>query len=215
MTSMRICHCYQTCMGLNAQELISLCVCKQEKEQLHDILNIMTRSMSKAKQADVPAIYPLKGEHKKPEHVKLDEVKNKTGEQNLPTQTEPMEMSVIEEYTEIPKVHEHIPEPGEANIYQTLMQDKQVRRPNPLLEPSSYPQVIAKQLPEYEGLLKPQLIEIELRGRLPSYDVDKAIEKYPFSMDIPSIEELKEKKRKLLHKIPEETVFRKHIPKQL
>ena len=72
-----------------------------------------------------------------------------------------------------------------------------------------------KQLPEYEGLLKPQPIEIELRGRLPSYEVDKAIEKYPFTMDIPSIEELKEKKRKLFHKIPEESVFRKHIPKQL
>ena len=34
-------------------------------------------------------------------------------------------------------------------------------------------------------------------------------------MDIPSIEELKEKKIKLFHKIPEETVFRKHIPKQV
>ena len=34
-------------------------------------------------------------------------------------------------------------------------------------------------------------------------------------MDIPSIEELKEKKRKLFYKIPEETVFKKHIPKQL
>ena len=34
-------------------------------------------------------------------------------------------------------------------------------------------------------------------------------------MDISSIEELKEKKRKLFHKIPEETAFRKHIPKQL
>ena len=119
----------------------------------------------------------MKGEHKKPEHVKLDEVKNKTDEQNLPTQTEPMEMPVIEEYTKIPEVHEHIPEQGEANIYQTLMLDKQVRRPNPLLEPSSYLQVMAKQLPKYEGLLKPQPIEIELRGRLPSYEVDKAI--YP------------------------------------
>ena len=177
----------------------------------------MTRSMSKDKQADVPAIYPLKGVHKKPEYVKpdADEVKNKTGEQILPTQTEAMEMPVIEEHTEIPKVHEHIPEQGEANIYQTPMLDEQVRRPNPLLEPSSFPQVMTKQLPEYEGLLKPQPIEIELRGRLPSYEVDKAIEKYLFSMDIPSIEELKEKKRKLFHKIPEETVFRKHIPKQL
>ena len=150
--------------------------------------------MSKAKQADVPAIYPLIGEHKKPEHVKPDEVKNKTEEQILPTQTEPKGIPVIEEYTEIPKVHEQIPEQGEANIYQTPKLDKQVKRPNPLLETSSFLQVMSKQLPEYEGLLKPQPIEIELRGRLPSYEVDKAIEKYPFTMDIPSIEELKEKK---------------------
>ena len=34
-------------------------------------------------------------------------------------------------------------------------------------------------------------------------------------MDIPSIEELKEKKRRLFKKIPEDTVFRKHIPKQV
>ena len=58
-------------------------------------------------------------------------------------------------------------------------------------------------------------MKLSLRGRLPSYDVDKAIQKYPFSMDIPSIEELNEKKRKLFNKIPEETVFRKHIPKQV
>ena len=74
---------------------------------------------------------------------------------------------------------------------------------------------MAKQLPKYEGLLNPQPIEIELRGRLPSYDVDKAIQKYPFSMDIPSIEDFNEKKRKLFNKIPEDTIFRKHIPKQV
>ena len=65
---------------------------------------------------------------------------------------------------------------------------------NPLLEPSSNLQVMAKQLPKYEVLFKLQPIEIELRGRLLSYDVDKAIKKYQFTMDIPSIEELKEKK---------------------
>ena len=90
-----------------------------------------------------------------------------------------------------------------------------IKRPNPLLEPSYNPKVMAKQLPKYEGLLNPQPIEIELRGRLPSYDVDKAIQKYPFSMDIPSIEELNEKKGKLFNKIPEDTIFRKHIPKQV
>ena len=73
--------------GAESSRINSLDVCKQEKEQLHDILNIMTRSMSKAKQAEVPVIYPLKGEHKKPEHVKPDEVRNEIGEQNLPVQT--------------------------------------------------------------------------------------------------------------------------------
>ena len=57
----------------------------------------MTRSMSKAKQADVPAIYPLKGKHKKPEHVTPDEVKGKTSdEQDHPGQVELVEMPVVE-----------------------------------------------------------------------------------------------------------------------
>ena len=106
------------------------------------------------------------------------------------------------------KVHNqpHIGYPVDRlEIYASKM-----KRPNPLLEPSSYLHIRGKQLPKYEGLLKPQPIEIELRGRLPSYDIDRAIEKYPFTMDIPSIEELKEKKRKLLNKIPEDTVFRRH-----
>ena len=68
----------------------------------------------------------------------------------------------MEEFAEVPNVHEHIPKQGEANIYQTPLMDEQVRRPNPLLEPSSNPQVMSKQLPKYEGLLKPQPIEIEL-----------------------------------------------------
>ena len=85
-----------------------------------------------------------------------------------------------------------------------------IKRPNPLVELGYSPKVMAKQLPKYEGLLNPQPIEIELRGRLPSYDADKAIQKYPFSMDISSIEELKEKKRKLFKKIPEDTIFRRY-----
>ena len=196
--------------GAECSRIDSLCVRRQERRQLHDNSNIMTRSMSKAKQANVPAIYPLKGEHKKPEHMKPDEVKGKTGdEKDHHEQFEPIEMPVIEEFSQIPKVNEPTSLQGEANSYQTPVIDKQVRRPNPLLKSSSYPQVIIKQLPKCEGILKPQPIEIELTGRLPSYEVGKSIEMYPFTMDIPSIEELKEKKRKYFHKIPEETVFRK------
>ena len=52
-----------------------------------------------------------------------------------------------------------------------------IKRPNPLLEPSYNPKIMAKQLPKYEGLLNPQPIEIELRGRLPSYDVGQSYSK--------------------------------------
>ena len=199
-------------------------VCKEEKRHLHDILNIMTRSMSKSKKADVPAIYPLKGEHKKPEHVKTPPVVEQA-EQEHTDQIEPVgpiDSDVVElpRSNEVPlqvipqKVHD---QPGlqAIPVKRPEIYTPRMKRPNPLLEPSSYPHVMEKQLPKYEGLLKPQPIEIELKGRLPSYDVDKAIEKYPFTMDIPSIEELKEKKRKLFHKIPEDTVFRRHIPKQV
>ena len=183
----------------------------------------MTRSMSKSKKADVPAIYPLKGKHKKPEHVKpppvVEEKVEEATEQDGPVGQIVPDIAELPPMQEMPlqaepiKMHEKLPiryPMDKQEVYTSRM-----KRPNPLLELSSYPQVLGKQLPKYEGLLAPQPIEIELRGRLPSYEVDKAIEKYPFSMDIPSIEDLKEKKRKLFKKIPEDTVFRKHIPKQV
>ena len=201
----------------------SLKLCREEKSQLHDILNVMTRSMSKTQRADVPAIYPLKGEHKKPEHVKpppvvepiVEEIAEQGGQMD-PIDSEIADNSAIQgmPLQAVPtRVHDQ-PFSGYPMNKQEVYTSR-MKRPNPLLEASSYPQVMGKQLPKYEGLLTPQPIEIELRGRLPSYDVDKAIEKYPFTMDIPSIEELNEKKRKLFKKIPEDTVFRKHIPKQV
>ena len=133
----------------------SLCVCKQEKKHLHDILNIMIRSMSKSKKTDVPEIYPLKGEHKIPEHVKPAPVKE---------QTEPEQIDHIEP-ADIPDVAE-LPKPNEVPVHTTPQKvhvkpvplhqipeiyPPRMKRPNPLLEPSSYPQVMAKQLPKYEG----------------------------------------------------------------
>ena len=149
----------------------------------------MTRSMAKTKQADVPSIYPLKGEHKKPEHTKQVNIDKEVHE--------PVNVPEIEE---IPEVNQEVPLeiPDEVPLQvqngieipvqkpPPLIQQRpeiypnRIKRPNPLLEPSYNPKVMAKQLPKYEGLLNPQPIEIELRGRLPSYDVDKAIQKYPF-----------------------------------
>ena len=184
----------------------------------------MTRSMAKTKQADVPSIYPLKGEHKKPEHVKQlgigtdKEVIDPN--KNVPNIVELPEPNQVDEPDQLPlpvqdPIEPPVQKPPPLIQQRPEIYPPRIKRPNPLLEPSYNPKVMAKQLPRYEGLLNPQPIEIELRGRLPSYDVDKAIQKYPFSKDIPSIEELKEKKRKLFKKIPEDTIFRKHIPKQV
>ena len=136
---------------------------------------------------------------------------------NVPDVEELLEPNQIDEPDQVPlPVQMEIPVQKPPPLIQQrpeIYRITRIKRPNPLLEPSYNPKVMAKQLPKYEGLLNPQPIEIELRGRLPSYDVDKAIQKYPFSMDIPSIEELKEKKRKLFNKIPKDTIFRRHVPK--
>ena len=200
----------------------TLNVCTEEKKQLHDILNIMTRSMAKTKQADVPSIYPLKGEHKKPEHTKQVTIDKEVHEpnRNVPDVEEIPEPNQVEEPDQVPlpvqdQMEIPVQKPPPLIQQRPEIYPTRIKRPNPLLEPSYNPKVMAKQLPKYEVLINPQPIETEFRGRLPSYDVDKAIQKYPFSMDIPSIEELNEKKRKLFNKIPEDTIFRKHIPKQV
>ena len=163
----------------------NLSVCREEKRQLQDILNVMIRSMSKTKKAEVLAIYPLKCEHKKPEHVKpptvIEQKVEEIAEPERPNGHEVTELSAPQEIplqVSATEVHEqpYVSFPRERQYAYT----SRMKRPNPLLEPSTYPNVMGKQLPKYEGLLTPQPIEIELRGRLPSYDVDNAIENIPF-----------------------------------
>ena len=79
---MKTSHFYQTYTVQSIQEIETLNVCTEEKKQLHNILNIMSRSMAKTKQADVPSIYPLREEHKKPEHVKQVGTDKKVNEPN-------------------------------------------------------------------------------------------------------------------------------------
>ena len=160
-------------------------VCTEEKKQLHDILTIMTRSMAKTKQADVPSIYPLKGEHKKPEHVKQVGIDKEVQEpnRNVPDVEELPEPNQVDEPDQVPlpwQMEIPIQKPAPLIQQRPEIYPTRIKRPNPLLEPSYNPKVMDKQLPKYEGLLNPQPIEIELRGRLPSYDVDKAMQNIHF-----------------------------------
>ena len=97
----------------------------------------------------------MKGEHKKPEHVKPQ-----TGsKQTVSEQTESIEPVGVSEVAELPESQKvHVPPVSlqqRTETYQSPVVDRQVRRPSHLLEPSSYPQVMSKQLPKYEGILKP------------------------------------------------------------
>ena len=121
-------------------------VCTEEKKQLHDILTIMTRSMAKTKQTDVPSIYPLKGEHKKPEHVKQVNIDKEVQEPNI-------NVPDVEEIPEPNQVDDQVPLPVQDKIEipvqkpPPLIQQRpeiyptRIKRPNPLLEPSYNPKV--------------------------------------------------------------------------
>ena len=183
----------------------TLNVCTEEKKQLHDILSIMTRSMGKTKQADVPSIYPLKGEHKKPEHVKQLGTDKEVNEpnRNVPDIVELPEPNQVDESDQVPlQVQDQIQPPVQNP--QPLIQQRPEMYPtkdkNPLLESSYNPKFMAKQLSKYEGLLNPQPIEIELRGRLPSYDVDKAIQKILFQWTYLPLKNLKKRRENFLRK---------------
>ena len=86
----------------------------------------------------------------------------------------------------------------------------------PLTLPNRYPIVKSKEpmerIENYEGLLKPTPIEIELRGQLPPFDVDKELNFVPKL--IPTKKELEKENFKLMDHISDRDIFRKHIPKQ-
>ena len=83
--------------------------------------------------------------------------------------------------------------------------------------PNRYPIVKSKEpverIENYEGLLKPTPIEIELRGQLPPFDVDKELN-FDVPKLIPTKKELEKENYKLIDHISDRDIFRKHIPKQ-
>ena len=67
---------------------------------------------------------------------------------------------------------------------------------------------------DFPTILNPTPIKIELRGQLPLFDVDKELN-FDFPTMIPTIYELEKEKKQLLDNIPDANIFRKHIPKQV
>ena len=76
-----------------------------------------------------------------------------------------------------------------------------------------YPMVQSRESMErienYQGLLKPTPIEVELRGQLPPFEMSFDLPKF-----IPTEKELEKENYELMDHILDRDIFRKHIPKQ-
>ena len=129
-----------------------------------DICHVVTRSMSKKAEADIPTMYPLKGEHRKPEKAKqgiIDLTKKKSSklEKEKEKCKEKGKIEIKEKEEEDEAIEENrIPLPViRPNKIQIDMLPNKVMNKIPKPPPSE------EKLEKYEGLLKPTPIEIELK----------------------------------------------------
>ena len=192
-----------------------------------------TRSRSKEASEKVPDIFPLQGEHRKPEHVHKPKK-----DRHQPMIVQPPEVVIT------PQAPRDIPQ--EIDVIQPLLQ-KEVQRNRvfqvPKTEsykatdnigptiPSSTQQSMLDFIPRsirnvpqdpitqhtdqrakpkvYESLIKPMPVNVQLQGTLPPYDVDKIWEEKDWT---PPTDVDKERKPLFKH-IPDYQIFRAHIPK--
>ena len=131
--------------------------------------------MAKSAKAEVPAMYPSKGNHKKPEksQIKIIEVKDKE-EQNqgeieadIPNQQPDNEIMAEIDNVNIP---DKVIRPIAQNVPKLNMGDLQV--PPVLNEPIPMkPVKKATPVINYDQILAPVNIDVTLKGQLPPFDM--------------------------------------------
>ena len=191
----------------------------------------LTRSKAKEGQAEVPQMYPLRGEHRRPEQAKTGIIKPKT--QHEVIQADPkLKMKpqiVLQPLPKDPIVQ--IDDPIVENLRQDVVPLKDnlqtpdipdTSRPDvPLLIPPMDKVLLPKPLktPEeeviqqnYEAVLKPVPIDIRLTGKLPVYDMESELKDKDW---MPSDEMKERTPAKLLQVINEHSILRRHVPKQV
>ena len=177
-----------------------------------EILCIITRSMTQAANAEVPKMYPLHGEHRKPEKAKegiIDLTKQQERQPIQPLQKDeeplPQEIGLPQNLGETKirsRIEELVTEPI-PRIPVTLPNLQNVGRiPSKGINKPSY---------AYEGILEPIPIDVRLHGQLPSYDMDKILEEDTLIPDITD----KRKSKQLFKSIDGKSILRSHIPKQV
>ena len=195
--------------------------CKCERiMNMNEPFQVLTRSMAKIVKADVPAMYPLKGDHKKPEksQIGIIEVKDTDevdqGEvQLIPNQQPDIEDNIRAEIDNV-NIPDIVSRPVAQKVPKVNMIGLQV--PPVLNEPIPMkPVKRATSMINYDQILTPVNIDVTLRGQLPPFDMERSFDAIQASVEqFPDLESLFREDKPLFKPGTEISLFMKHIPKQ-
>ena len=194
------------------------CQCERVMS-MKEPFKIMTRSMAKTVKADVPAMYPLQGDHEKPEksQIGIIEVKDKEeqsqGEIQVDNTTHQPDDETMAEIDNM-----SIPDRGIKPIAHRMptvnMANLQI--PPVLNEPIPMkPVKKATPVIDYNQILAPVNTDVTLKGELPPFDMEKGFEAIrATAKQLPDLESLFKEDKPLFKLGIEISLFMKHIPKQ-
>ena len=195
--------------------------CKCERiMNMNEPFQVLTRSMAKTVKADVPAMYPLKGDHKKPEKSQIGIIEVKDTEevgqgevQIVPNQQPDIEDNIMAEIDNV-NIPDTVSRPVAQNVPKANMTGLQV--PPVLNEPIPMkPVKKATSVINYDQILTPVNIDVTLKGQLPPFDMEKSFEAIQTSVEQYSdLESLFREDKPLFKPGTEISLFMKHIPKQ-
>ena len=195
--------------------------CKCERiMNMNEPFQVLTRSMAKTVKADVPAMYPLNGDHKKPEKSQIGIIEVKDTEEVgqgevpiVPNQQPDIEDNIMAEI-DIVNIPDIVSRPVVQNVPKVNMTGLQV--PPVLNEPIPMkPVKKATSMINYDQILTPVNIDVTLKGQLPPFDMEKSFEAIQTSVEqYPDLESLFREDKPLLKPGTEISLFMKHIPKQ-
>ena len=185
----------------------SVCAAMSESKP-KECVSVITRSMVKKADVTPPPMYPLRGDHKQPE-------KSQSGIINLPQTDKNKNIEQAAANLRIPRagVEKLEPDVG-SNIVPT---DVGIVQPQPDPLPVLHKREFTKSNPidkyRYDRVVNPLPIDVRLQGRLPAYDVETELMS---NKPIDTIQEFKKmKSQKLLEKIKDNSIIRRHVPKQV
>ena len=179
----------------------------------------MTRSMAKTAKAEVPAMYPLQGDHKKPEESQIGIIEVKDKEEQSQGEIQ------VDNTTHHPN-DEIMAEIDNVNISDRVIKPIAHRMPNINMANLQIPPVLNEPIPmnpvkkatpviDYDQILTPVNIDVTLKGQLPPFDMEKGFEAiHTTAEQLPDLESLFREDKPLFKPGTEISLFMKHIPKQ-